>query len=372
MTASVNLGRIWGIPIGLHWSLFLVFALLTSSLAAGYFPDQFPELSEPAAWLLAAVTSALFFGSILLHELGHAYVALRNQIPVTGITLFIFGGVAQIGAQAKSPGIEFRVAVGGPLVSLALAVAFGAIWLLDRSFSYLAAPSFWLARINLLLLLFNLIPGYPLDGGRILRAAVWHFSGNERRGLRVALVSGQLLAFGLMGWGALTILDGRFVDGVWFIFIGWFLQNATAAEQAAATVQGQLQGSTVAQAMGVVDEPEVPGRLKLRQLVDDFVLASGQRHFLVVDDGLPRGLVTLRDVTQVPRERWDWVSVSEVMVPWARLRRVRPDAELLAALAMMDDERVGQIPVVEDDRLVGLLTREEIIHYLRLRAELGL
>ena len=372
MTASINLGRIWGIPIGLHWSMLIVFALLTSSLAAGYLPDQYPQLSAPAAWLLAALTSVLFFASILLHELGHAYVALRNQIPVTGITLFIFGGVAQLGALAKTPGVEFRVAAGGPLVSLGLAVAFGALYLLARGVTPLAAASFWLAQINLMLLLFNLIPGYPLDGGRLLRAAVWHFTGNEQRGLRVALVSGQLVAFGLMGWGALTILGGNFADGAWLIFIGWFLQNAVAAEQASATVHGQLKGTTVAQAMAMVEEPLVPSRLKLRQLIDDHVLASGQRHFLVVDDGQPRGLVTLRDVTQVPRERWDWVSVSEVMVPWARLGRVRPDTELLAALEVMDDERVGQLPVVEGDRLLGLLTREEIIHYLRLRAELGL
>ena len=372
MTASIKLGRIWGIPIGLHWSLLLVFALLTSSLAAGYLPDQYRRLSEPAAWLLAAVTSVLFFASILLHELGHAYVALRSKIPVEGITLFIFGGVAQIGGQPKSPGVEFRVAAGGPLVSLALAILFGVLYLLDRGIPYLAAPSLWLARINLMLLLFNLLPGYPLDGGRLLRAAVWHFTGDERRGLRVAVVAGQLVAFGMMGWGALTILNGRFADGAWLIFIGWFLQNATAAEQASATLQGQLQGRTVAQAMVMVDEPRVPSRLKLRQLVDDFVLASGLRHFLVVDDGQPRGLVTLRDVTQVPRERWDWVSVSEVMAPWSRLASVRPDTALLSALQVMDDQRVGQLPVVDGDRLVGLLTREEVLHYLRLRAELGL
>ncbi len=372
MTASVKLGRIWGIPIGLHWSLLIVFALLTSSLAAGYLPDQYPDLPAPALWLLAALTSVLFFGSILLHELGHAFVALREKIPVEGITLFIFGGVAQIGRQSPTAGVEFRVAAGGPVVSLALAIVFGAVWLLTRDVSYLAAPSAWLARINLMLLLFNLVPGYPLDGGRLLRAAVWQFTGNERRGRQVAMVSGQIVAFGLMGWGALTILNGNFADGIWLIFIGWFLQNATVSEQAASTIQGQLGGATVGQAMRLVEEPQVPSRLKLRQLVEDFVLSSGQGYFLVVDGDVPRGVVTLRDVTQVPRDRWDWVSVSEVMIPWARLQQVRPETELLAALQVMDDAQAAQLPVTVDGRLVGLLTRDEILRYVRLRAELGM
>lgn len=371
MTASLNLGRIWGIPIGLHWSLLLVFALLTSSLGAGYFPDQYPDLAAPTAWLLAVITSVLFFGSVLLHELGHAWVALRNQIPVNGVTLFIFGGVAQLGKMSPTAGVEFRVAVGGPIVSLVLTLLFGAVWLLVRDVDALAAPSVWLARINLMLLLFNLIPGYPLDGGRILRAAVWHFSGDERRGLRVALVAGQIVAFGFMGIGALIILNGRFADGVWLIFIGWFLQNATAAEQSASTVESRFGAATVAQAVGMTTEPQVPGRLKLRQLVEDHVLASGQSSFLVVDGDQPRGVVTLRDVAKIPRDRWDWVSVAEVMAPWTSLQPVRPDARLLAALRIMDDSHVSHLPVMDGERLIGLLTREEILRYVRLRAELG-
>ena len=370
MTASIKLGRIWGIPIGFHWSLFLVFVLLATSLAGSYLPGQYPELAPAARWLVALATTVLFFASIMLHELGHAFVALREKLPVNGITLFIFGGVAQIGGQARTAGAEFRIAVGGPLVSLALALAFGALALLVRDVPELAAASAWLARINLMLLLFNLIPGFPLDGGRMLRAAVWHFSGDERRGWRVAQVSGQLVAFGLMGWGGLTILNGNFADGLWLIFIGWFLQNAAASEHAAATVQNQLAGVTVGQAAAMVQEPRLPSRLKLRQVIDDFVLPTGQRYFLVIDGDEPRGLLTLRDIAQVPRDRWDWVSASEVMVPWARLHQVRPDTELLAALRVMDDARVGQLPVVDGGRPVGLLTREEILHYLRLRAEL--
>ncbi len=374
MNASIRLGRVWGIPIGIHWSLFFIFALLTTSLATNYFPNAYEDLTGLSSWLLAAVTAVLFFGSILLHELGHTWVALRNNIPVKGITLFFLGGVAQIGESAKTAGAEFRVAVGGPVVSLALAALFGGLWVVDRGVSVLGAPSGYLAIINLALLLFNLLPGYPLDGGRMLRAAVWHFSGNEQTGKRVAFISGQVLSFALMGLGAYLILGGNFFNGLYFIVIGWFVQSMVIAEQSSSTVQSHLGGVSVGQAMVVFDEPELPSRLKLRQVIDDFVLPTGGRSFLVVDGDVPRGLIDLKSIAAVPRERWDWVSVSEVMTPWSSLERVRPGMDLLAALRLMDDHKLGQIPVVdqEEGRPVGLLTREEILHYLRVRAELGL
>ena len=371
MTASFRLGTIWGIPIGLHWSLLLVFGLLTWSLAGSYFPAEYPGLTPGLRLGLAAFTGVLFFASILLHELGHAWVALREGIPVKGITLFIFGGVAEIGAPTKTPGAEFRIAVGGPLVSLALFALFQLLTLLDQGIDVLAAPSGWLARINLMLLLFNLIPGYPLDGGRILRAVVWHLSGSEKTGWRTAMVSGQIVSFGFMGVGAFQILQGDAANGIWLIFIGWFLQNATAAEQTAKTVTNQLAGATVRQAMAMTDEPRVPGRMKVRQLIDDHVLTHGQNYFLVVDEEIPRGVVTLTQVTQVPRDRWDWTSVSDVMTPWASLSRVEARTDLLDALRTMETGKLSHMPVVEQDRLVGLLTREEIIRFLRLRAELG-
>lgn len=371
MTASYRLGSVWGIPIGLHWSLFLVFALLVWSLGGSYFPAEYPDLAPATAFGLAALTGVLFFASILLHELGHAWVAVREGVPVRGITLFIFGGVAEIGEPTKSAASEFRIAAGGPLVSLALYLLFQGLFLLDGSISALAAPTEWLARINLLLLLFNLIPGYPLDGGRMLRAAVWHFTGNEQTGWRVAMASGQIVSFGFIAWGVFQIVQGNVANGIWIAFIGWFLQNATAAENASRTVQRQLSGTTVAQAMGLVDEPRVPSWMKLRQLVDDHVLAHGQGSFLVVDGDVPRGVLTLPEVTRVPQDRWDWTSVSEIMTPWSRLGRVAPTTDLLDALKLMESGGFGHLPVVEGDRLVGLLTRDEILRFLRLRAEVG-
>lgn len=370
MTASWKLIRIRGIDVGLHWSMTIVFALLTISLATAYFPATTPDLPDAANWIIAIVASVLFFTSILLHELGHSFVALRYGIPVKNITLFIFGGVAQLSGRAKSADIEFRVAAAGPIVSLALSAIFGLIWLVARNVDFIAAPALWLATLNLILALFNLLPGFPLDGGRILRALVWKSTGSERRAAQVAMVSGQILAFGLIGLGALLLFTGQVANGIWMIFIGWFLQNAAMAEGASTGIEHALRGATVAQAMGP-EESRVPGRLMLRQLIDEYVLPTGERHFIVEDGDTVRGIVTLRDVTQVAQDRWDWTPVREVMKPWSQLTCVTPQTELLDALREMDDKQLRQLPVMENGEAVGLLTREEILHYVRLRMELS-
>jgi len=371
MTASINLGRIWGIPIGLHWSLLLVFGLLSWSLAQGYFPEEYPTLSTPAYWLLAAITSLLFFGSVLLHELGHALIALRNQIPVRGITLFIFGGVAQLERESPTPGAEFRIAIAGPAVILAMAAGFGGLWLLDQQIPRLAAPSIWLARINLILAVFNMIPGFPLGGGRVLRAIVWQYTGNLHRSTQVAAFSGQLIAFGFMGLGFFIALSGNFFNGLWLAFIGWFLQNAAAASSAQSNLQQSLQGVTVRQAMND-HYPTVPGTLSLNQLIEEQVLTGGHRYFFVGDNGQPRGMLTLTDVTAVPQRKWRYTTTEQVMKPMKTLICVKPDLDLIEALQIMNEANVAQVPVVDREQLVGVLSRERILHYLNLRLQLGL
>ena len=370
MAASIKLGRIWGIPIGLHISWFLVFGLVTWSLASGYFPQEYSGLPIWAYWLLGALTSILFFGSVLVHELGHSLLALRNGIPVRGITLFIFGGVAQIAQEPRSPGAEFRIAIAGPLASLALAALFGGLWLLDQGVSYLAAPSIWLARINLILALFNMIPGFPLDGGRVLRALVWHLTGNLQRATQIAAGSGQVVALGFIGLGVFTIFGGNFMNGLWLAFIGWFLQNAAASSLAQSGMQRALEGVAVRQAMSR-DCARVPSLVPLSQLVEEQVLNGGQRCFFVADNGRLNGLLTLRDISAIPRRKWAFTTTGQAMVPVDRLAQVSPGTPLLAALQMMDDANVAQLPVVENDEIVGTLSREQVLRYVRLRAELG-
>jgi Zn-dependent protease/CBS domain-containing protein len=371
MHASVKLGKIWGIPIGLHASWFLVFGLVTWSLATGYFPAEFPSLSTPAYWVLGAVTSILFFGSVLVHELGHAYLALHEGIPVNGITLFIFGGVAQISREPQSPGAELRIAIAGPITSLALAAGFGALWWIDQPVSMLAAPSLWLARINFMLAAFNMIPGFPLDGGRVLRAIVWRVTNSYLRATRVASFTGQVVAFGFIGVGVLTIFGGNFFNGIWLAFIGWFLQNAAAASYAQANMQQSLRGLTAWQAM-TRDCVRVPNDLSLEELVERLVLGRAERCFFVTTNGTLEGMLTLTDVTQTPRSNWQTVTTGQTMRRREELISIQPNTELLTALQAMDDANVNQVPVMDGEALLGVLSREQVLRYVRLRAQLGL
>jgi len=371
MEGRLNVATVWGIPIGLHFSWLFVFGLVTWSLAAGYFPVEYPGWASGTYWVVGAVTSLLFFGSILAHELGHSWVALRNAIPIRSVTLFIFGGIAQMGREPAAPGIEFRIAIAGPLTSLGLAGLFAGVSLLTRESALLAAPAIWLARINFMVALFNLAPGFPLDGGRIFRAAIWQWTGSFQRATQVASLSGQVLAFGFIAIGILTILRGNFLGGIWMALIGWFLQNAAAATHARANLRGLLAGVTVAQAM-TPECPRVTGDWTLERLVREEVLGAGRRCFLVMDDSHLRGLLTLHEVKAVPRERWGDVKAEDVMTPKERLAAVGPQEDLLVALEKMDDSNVAQLPVVAGDRLLGMIGREQILHYVRTRAELGI
>lgn len=369
MDASIKLGRIWNIPIGLHPSWFIIFALLTWSLATGYFPREFGGLSTAAHILLGLVTTLLFFASVLAHELGHSFIALRNRIPVTRITLFIFGGVAQIAEEPRSPGAEFRIAIAGPLVSLALAGLFGITYLLDQRIPYLAAPSAYLLRINLILALFNLIPGFPLDGGRVLRAIVWWWNRDFRKATRIASFSGQVVAFGFLGAGVFDMLRGDFLNGLWLAFIGWFLQNAAATSYAQTNMQHALQDIKVRQVMAH-ECTRIPSLMPLSQLVEENVLMGGQDCFFIADNGKLRGMLTLKEISQIPQPKWRFTTTEQAMVPISRLTSVSPDTELMQALQTMDTAGVADLPVLDGDELVGVLTRDQVLHYLRVRAEL--
>lgn len=370
-TGPFRLAVVGGIPIRIDPSWFLVFALLTWSLAAGHFPAEYPGWPAPTYWLTAALTSAAFFASVVLHELGHAWVARRQGIPIRSITLFVFGGVAQIGREPGSPGAEVRMAVAGPLTSLALAVVSGAVFLVMRPLETVAAAMLWLMQVNTMVAVFNLVPGFPLDGGRIVRALVWRWTGNVKTATRTAAMGGRLVAFGLIGLGIFTALHGNVVGGVWMAFIGWFLQNAALASSEEADVKELLRGATVRQVM-TRECARVPPSMTLERLVHDEVLATGRRCVLVTDDGRLLGLVTLHEVKGVARERWPSLTATDVMIPLEKLRWIGPEETVLAALEWMDDAGVAQLPVAEGDTLLGLIGREEILHYLRTRAELGL
>jgi Zn-dependent protease len=368
--ASVTIAKVWGIPIGLHPSWLLVFALVAWSLAGGYFPMASPGWDPATYWVVGALTALLAFGCVLVHELGHCWVALRSGLPIRSITLFVFGGVAQIGREPDEPGTELRIAIAGPLTSLALGVVFAGVRLLAGDVELVAAPALWLARINVTVAVFNVLPGFPLDGGRVLRALVWWRTGSFDRATRAAAVTGQLVASAFIVFGLLAALRGNVAGGLWMALIGWFLENAARQSLSQASVGALLRGVSVAQAM-TRECPRVRGDVSLDRVVQDEVLGAGRRCFFVVDDGRLRGVLTLADIKGVPRERWSRTPVENAMTPAEKLSTLRPEDDLLAALRSMDEADVAQLPVVEGGELCGALGREQVLRYVSARAELG-
>jgi Zn-dependent protease/CBS domain-containing protein len=363
--------EVWGIPIRVHFSWLLVFGLVTWSLAAGYFPQEYPGWATRTYWTVGAITALIFFASILVHELGHSWVALRNGIPIRSITLFVFGGVAQIAREPGAPGVELRIAIAGPTTSFVLAGLFAGTGQVLRDIPILAAPAIWLARINFMVAAFNLIPGFPLDGGRLLRAVVWRWTGSLRRASGAASFIGQLVAFGFIGWGILTVLGGNVIGGMWIAFIGWFLQNAAAASHAEANLREMLRDVTVGQAM-TRDCRRVERGSPLDRVVQDEVLGAGRRCVVVTEAERLVGLLTLHEIKAIPRDRWAMVTVGDVMTPAGKVTAVDPKTDLLAALEKMDVANVAQMPVIEAGKLLGMIGREQVLHYVRVRAELGL
>jgi Zn-dependent protease/CBS domain-containing protein len=308
---------------------------------------------------------------VLLHELGHVYLALKNGVPVRGVTLFLFGGVAELEKEPASPAAEFRIAIAGPAVSLALAGLFASIWWLGRSIPLLAAPSEYLMRINFLLALFNLIPGFPLDGGRVLRAAVWKMTGSFYRSTRIASTGGQLVSLAFFGVGIFMIIQGNFFNGLWLTFIGWFLQNTASAATMQANVQQVLTGAQVQDVMRR-DFERVPSLTSLYELVNDRILPGQNAVFLVSDWGTPQGVVTVKQISEIPQRRWPFITTRQVMLPIDRVLTITPEMDLLSALQKMEAARVSQAKVINQDEIIGLLLADDAMNFIRLRVRTGL
>ena len=366
---TIPMGRVLGIPLELDYSWFLVFALLTWALAVGHYPAEVKARAPSLYWTMGAVTAVMLFVSVLLHELGHSIVARRYKIPVRRITLFIFGGVSQIEAEAATAGADFRIAVAGPLVSLALAAVFAVLRLVVAEVSPLLAIVRYLAYINVALALFNLIPGFPLDGGRGLRAILWGLTGDFHRATLIAASVGRGFAYVFILIGVWQVFAGNFVGGLWIAFIGWFLESAAVSQTQQVILRDLLAGHVVAEAMSR-DLTAVPSGATLQQLVDQHVLTSGRRGFLVQRDQATLGLLTLHDVLQIPRAQWGATTAEQAMIPAGRMRSARPDTELREALEEMDRDGVSQLPVVVDRQAVGMLRREDIIGFLRVAQQL--
>jgi len=370
MQANINLGRILGIPIGINASWFLIFGLVTLSLATGYFPSNYPELPVITAWVFGALATILLFASVLAHELGHAILAIRNNIPVRQITLFIFGGVAQITKEPATPGAEFRIAIAGPLTSLVLAGFFATLSALDQFGPNTAVPFEWLARTNLILAVFNLIPGFPLDGGRIFRALIWHLNGSFEKATRVASSGGQVVAYGFIGFGLLTILQGNFIGGVWFGFIGWYLLNAAVASYRQVKLQQSLRGLPVTEVMRK-DMPNVPSHISLQEFTNEFILGRQRTSFIVTDGEAVLGILAMQNLAGIPQKDWQYMTTAQAMVPLNDLQQFDSNMDLMEAVTALQEAEIQKAPIVSKGQIVGWLSQDDIFGYLHLKSELG-
>jgi Zn-dependent protease len=380
MESNIKLGRIFGVEIGLHYTWFIIALLIAFSLAAR-FQAAHPDWGGGVAWLTAIITAALFFASIIVHELSHAMVAKLRGLPVNSITLFALGGVAKIEKDAADAKTEFWMGIVGPITSavigficLGLARTLG--WTLG--WTTLAEPGtplmtmlVWLGYINIVLAIFNMIPGFPMDGGRVLRAIVWWKSGDAAYATRVAARTGQFIAFGFIVLGLLSFFRGAGFGGLWIALIGWFLLSAAGASYAHVRMNERLRGVSVADVMAR-DCPQVDGRTNLQTFVDEYLLRTGLRCHLIVEQGAPAGLITPHEVKAVERARWPYTTVDSVMVPIERLKTVNPEMPVAEALEMLGRADVNQLPVVSNGRLEGVISRDRVLQFLFTRAELDM
>lgn len=371
MKSSLRIGRILGIPIGINYTWFIVFALVTLSLATGYFPSRYDDWSLAGYLGVGLLTSLLFFASVLFHELAHSAVALGWGIPVKSITLFIFGGVANIGREPERPLAEFLVAIAGPISSLLLAAGFGTLWLAGQALGLepLAGLGFYLGTINLWLALFNLIPGFPLDGGRVFRSAVWAWTGDMNRATRWAANTGRAIAVLMIVGGGIMILAGNWGNGLWLAFIGWFLDNAASQSAQQAWIRESLKGYTAGDFASSGCQT-VDSNTPLDWVVRDYVLPHSQNCFVVTDGQQAQGVATLGQIQQVPRQRWGWTPVRQIMTPLSSLKPVQPGDAAYSVLERMVAERQSLLPVVDGDRFLGLVRQDSLLRFAQTRSSL--
>jgi len=361
MRNSIYLGTFFGIEIRADLSWFVILVLVIWMLNGHYATDG----NITGVTLIMAIgTGVLFFASIVAHELGHSLVSNRLGLPVPRITLFIFGGIAQLSREPERPRDEFVIAVAGPLVSFMLALGFGALaWagtVMIRPLLIMAGQ--WLGMINLVLALFNLLPAFPLDGGRILRAVIWGITRNYKAATLIVGGTGKLIAFGIIFWGSWLILQGDWANGLWIVLVGWFIQHVATQSLQQLTLKSSLAGHTVREAM-MVDCPRVSPTVTIQKLVEEIMPFSGRRCFPIVGGMWVTGLITLNEIRNVPHEQWATTTVGMVMIPVKELKSVSPESGLFEALERLSQASVNQLPVIENDQVVGMIARDNILAF---------
>lgn len=376
MKAQIHLGQIFGIKIGLHYSWLIIAVLISLSLSQ-YFGKAHSDWSQSVIWVMAVASSLLFFLAIILHELSHALVARSNGLPVSSITLFALGGVAQIEKEPPDAKTEFWLGIIGPITSMLIGlICLGVSWLLG--WTPLSVPDtpilamlVWLGYINIALAVFNMVPGFPMDGGRVLRSVIWMITGNAVRSTKIASLIGQWMAFTFIIFGLLLFFRGAGFGGLWIAFIGWFLLNAAKSSYLQVEFTEGLRGSKVGDLMAR-DCTVLDGKINLQTLVENHLLKTGQRCFMVAENDKFVGLITPHEIKSVQQGLWSLKTVSDVMRPIDSLHTVMPEMSAIEAFETIGRHGVNQLPVIKDGEIKGIISREQIINYLYTRKELNL
>ena len=374
ISPGLRIGRILGIPIYVHPSWMIIFVLITMSLAM-QFTQEHPQWTSVQHWSVGIATSLLFFASVLFHELSHSVVARFYKIRVISITLFVFGGVARLGREPAKPIQEFNIAIAGPIASLALAFGFYSLTLFFPYAEMVGALAVWLWQTNAALALFNLLPGFPLDGGRVFRAIVWGVTKDFARATTIAGISGKVVAYGLIVFGAwLGITKGQWTSGLWMAFIGWFLLNAAQESVAQVAIRETLSGLHAADVMSH-EVPTVARNISLEEYGQE-VARTGRRCHLVTTDDRLIGMMNVNALNSVPRNDWSNMSVQAVMIPRDKILWARPEEPLLGLLERLVSADVNQMPVVTDTEndgahIIGMITRDSILRVMQARSEVG-
>jgi Zn-dependent protease len=375
MKSSIRLGRVFGIEVGLHYSWFLIALLIVMSLSA-QFQAEHSGWGPAVIWTTSLMTALLFFATLLAHELSHALVARSHGLTTRAITLFALGGVAQIEKEPEDPKTEFLVGIVGPFSSAVIGViSLGLAWVAGWHFNNtpetpIIAMLVWLGYINLMLAAFNMIPGFPLDGGRILRAIIWWSTKNGTRATQLAARTGQVVALGFIALGIFRFFAGAGFGGLWIAFIGWFLLQAAGSSYSTVTLTSNLKDVRVSDVM-THDCVAVDGNLNVQSFVEDHLLRSGRRCFVVEQNGEMIGLVTPHEIKHLEKARWPFTTLYDVMRPLDQVHTVTPSTPVMEALETMGRDDVNQLPVVSGNHLDGIVTRANVIQFLQTRAELS-
>jgi Zn-dependent protease len=352
-----------GIPFGINWSWFIIFIFLAVVLAVSYFPYRHSDWSAPVYWVVGISTSLLFFASVLVHEVAHSMVAVRRGIEVKSISLFILGGVARITREASHPSTELLMAVAGPLSSLALGGVFAVIWLAGRNtVEPLGAMAFYLCWINVALAVFNLLPSFPMDGGRVLRSAIWWRSGDFMRATRIASVIGQVLGVVAVLSGVAVASTIGVISGLWAVMIGLFVAVASRTSYRQEVLRDNLRSFTARDAMAL-DSPRASAQVPVEAALNDYFGSPDQSYLLIEEHGRPAGVVIPKQLKRVPKERKHTATVADVMSPLGEIGTVSPGDDALVTLEKIEDGDLGLVLVMAGDELIGIVDRDRLLDH---------